>query len=502
VKAALRLAAGLITLLGGTAVAAPEPVRIDSGLVAGTVEDGIAAWRSIPYAAPPVGPLRWREPQPAASWQGVRQATSFSPTCMQASSWDKQPRSEDCLTLSVWAPEDYSGKKLPVMVWIHGGGLHSGSGSQPSYLGDRLPRHGVILVTFNYRLGIFGFFSHPELTAESPFHASGNQGQLDQIAALQWVQRNIAAFGGDPARVTIFGESAGSGSVRHLIASPLTEGLFQAAIGESGADYTQRTKREHRAAVAEERGKQFAESAGAGSLAALRALPAETLSEKPWKPEEIADGHVEIGEASEAYAAHRQRDVPLLVGWNADEGVDLAGDMQNLTPQGFHEMLAGWFQPRPIPSLFDTLYPLVDESKVRFMQDSMGAAMWNWASEQVSGGARSPAYAYYFLHVPPEPFEPCTYGCRAGHGAEIRYVFGHLDQDRAWRPEDRELGEHILDYWTNFAKTGNPNGPGLPVWPKFDGKPQTVLRLGTAAEIAERGAFPDYSAWLAALRGP
>jgi len=467
-KATLRLATVLIPLWAGGAFAAPgQPVRIDSGPIAGTVENGIAVWRGIPYAAPPVGPLRWREPQPVAPWTETRQATAFSPTCIQAASWDKQPRSEDCLTLNVWAPADYSGQKLPVMVWIHGGGLHSGSGSQPLYFGDQLPRRGVILVTLNYRLGLLGFFSHPELSAESPSHASGNQGLLDQIAALQWVHRNIAAFGGDPARVTLFGESAGSAAVKALMASPLTDGLFQAAIGESGADRGH-VRPEQTRKGAEEQGRQFAEGAGAHSLADLRALSVGALYAKPWRAMLVVDGHAETEGASEAYEAHHQRDVPLMLGWNADEGVDLAG-----------EPAAG--QGRK-----------ATQAEIDRPQTAMAAAMWGWAQEQATD-AKSPAYAYYFLHVPPEPATPCGYGCRAGHGAELPYIFGHLD-DRPWRPEDLDLAAHMVSYWTNLAKTGNPNGGGLPRWQPFDGKAGSVLRLGTAAEIAERGKFPDYAA--------
>ena len=478
------------------------PVRVEGGLIAGTQDGGVVRYFGVPYAAPPVGDLRWRAPQSVKPWTGTRPARAFSPVCRQTAPWMTEPQSEDCLYLNIWAPAD--AKKLPVMVWIHGGGFFGGAGSQAGYDGTRLTRQGVIVVTLNYRLGLFGFFAHPELSAESPAKASGNQGILDQIAALGWVRRNIAAFGGDPKRVTIMGESAGAISVAALVASPLAKGLFQRAIAESGNDGVPMDPGENATfdrAMAEAEGAAFAQGLGAVHLADLRAIDADTLIHKPWAPRTIVDGHALREDMATIYRDHRQNDVPILVGWNADEGKDLAPEilaMSEFTAAGHSALLARLLGHAPSAKVL-AAYPAAtdaeaQESIFHFTSDYWGWRMWRWAELQARAGASKP-YVYYFVHSPAEPATPCGYGCKAGHGAEIRYVFDQLDQDpRSWSADDRQLTREIVGYWTNFAKTGDPNGKGLPAWPAFDGSKPSALRLGTAAEIQERGALPDFEA--------
>ena len=341
---ALNLLSGLV--LTATAWSASDPVRVEQGLLSGTAgkSPDIQVYRGIPFAAPPVDDLRWKPPQPAAHWQGVREAKEYGPAC-----WQTQypggsiyvsklpPLSEDCLTLNIWTGAKSAKDKLPVMVWIHGGGFTRGTGTSTSYDGENFARKGVVLVTINYRLGIFGFLAHPALTAESSHHASGNYALLDQIAALEWVKKNIAAFGGDPRNVTIFGESAGSWAVNCLMASPLAKGLFQRAIGESGGQFSPMKS----LADAEKAGRQFAASLGvsadADALKALRAKPAEELlkaSDTPTASPDV-DGWVLPEEINTIFAAGKQNDVPLIVGSNADEGTTLAPQLAQTTATVF-----------------------------------------------------------------------------------------------------------------------------------------------------------------------
>ena len=478
------------------------PARVEGGLIAGTQADGVKRFFGVPYAAPPVGELRWRAPQPVKAWTGTRAARAFSPVCRQTAPWMSEPQSEDCLYLNIWAPA--RAHKLPVMVWIHGGGFFGGSGSQAGYDGTRLTRQGVIVVTLNYRLGVLGFFAHPELSAESPDKASGNQGILDQIAALKWVRRNIAAFGGDPDRVTIMGESAGGISVAVLVASPLAKGLFQRAIAESGNDGLPLDPGENAMfdrATAEAEGAAFAQGLGVAHLADLRAIDADTLIRKRWAPRTIVDRHVVREDMATTYRNHRQNDVPILVGWNADEGKDLAPEIlatSEFTAANHKALVGRLLGHAPSPAVLANYPAATDaeaqESIFHFTSDYWGWRMWRWADLQAQARMSKP-YVYYFVHSPAEPASPCGYGCKAGHGAEIRHVFDQLDQDpRAWNAEDRQLTREMVGYWTNFAKTGDPNGKGLPAWPAFDGSKPSVRRLGSAAEIEERGALPDFDA--------
>jgi len=498
---AIAIAVMAATLALVTAVSA-APIHVDGGLVAGTVKDGTRTWLGIPYAAPPVGDLRWRAPQAVVPWTGVRQATSFSKACRQTATWITFPESEDCLYLNVWAPAAPKGqknlKKLPVMVWIHGGGYYGGTAQQPLYDGVHMARHGVIVVTLNYRLGVFGFFSHPELAAEGK--VDGNQGVLDQVAALQWVRSNIAAFGGDPHRLTIFGESAGSASVAVLETSPLAKGLFQRAIAESGttAIDPRETGRLDKSA-AEANGVALGQALNAPHLADLRKLDTETVIAQPWGPHLVVDNYLIPTDMTTAYKAGAPSRVPLLLGWNADEGKDLAGEAlahEALTVARYPELAARLIGHTPSQALLDA-YPVKSDVDVKpmlfkVMNDAWSWHMFTWAKLHRAAGS-GPVYVYDFVHIPAEPKTPCGYGCGAGHGAEIPYVYDQLAQDsRTWSADDYRVAERMVTYWTNFAKTGNPNGKGLPQWQAFDGNDASVIRLGSDAEVKAAPPLPDY----------
>lgn len=475
-------------------------VTIDSGKVAGNEKDGMMSFLGIPYAAPPTGDLRWRAPQPVKAWQDTRQTTEFGPVCRQTADWVKMPQSEDCLTLNVWAPAEKAAKPYPVLVWIHGGGMMSGHGSEwgPEGGGSMVGK-GVILVSINYRLGLFGFFAHPELSAEGPDH--GNQGLRDQIAALQWVKRNIAAFGGDHDNVTIAGNSAGASSVTALTVSPLAKGLFQRGIAQSGVFGPQPAK-----AIAEKQGADLGEALKAPKLGDLRKVSGEELLKQKWQPMPYLDGAVFTEQPHESFTAGHHNKVPLLLGWNADEGLDLAPDVfgtKDITGAIYESKLEKMFGP-PIREVVRTLYPGKTDTEAvgsarRLVTDMIGLQHFGWATMQQKTNTQ-PVYLYYYVHSPAEPTaeNPCYYGCKAGHTAEIRFAYGQLGREqRAWSKDDLALQEQMFGYWTSFAKTGDPNGGALPKWPVFDGSPDTVQRLGSPAEIKERGNFPDFRPYLA-----
>jgi len=507
--AALRLivarrVSALILAMFAVMIAAPalaQTARFTEGAVAGSAQNGIARFLGIPYAAPPVGPLRWAKPQPPRRWAGVRQAASFAPACRQTAAWITERQSEDCLYLNIWAPIQSGKTRLPVMVWIHGGGFFGGSGAQTLYDGTRLVRRGVIVVTLNYRLGIFGFFAHPELTQRD--HISGNQGLFDQIAALRWIRRNIGAVGGDPRRVTIMGESSGSESVAILTTSPLAAGLFQRAIAESGNDGIPLTGEEladYDKAAAEMTGATFGRMIGRPTLSALRRAPAEELLRQNWSPRTVVDGQLIREDMTAAYREGRYNHVPLLLGWNSNEGVDLAPEIfgtNDFTTANYRPLVARLLR-RPPPEAFLAAYPAGNDAEARsslerFTTDWWGWRMWAWAQLHRQS-PREGTYLYYFVHWPAEPSGRCGYGCKAGHGAEIPFALDQLDQDkRAWNPDDRALSEQMATYWTNFARTGNPNGPSVPRWVSFDGGEAGVLRLGTAEEIETRGTLPAFA---------
>ncbi|WP_395624089.1 carboxylesterase/lipase family protein [Sphingomonas daechungensis] len=474
----------LVSLVPSLAEAAP--VMIDSGKIEGLQSGAIRIFKGIPYAAPPVGPLRWRPPHAPSPWAGIRQATSFFPACPQLETYPpdapKEQSSEDCLALNVWAPVPRSNAKLPVMVWIHGGGLTGGSGSVPQYAGEQLASHGVIVVTLNYRLGALGFLAHPELNKESAHGVSGNYGLLDQIRALQWVQRNIAAFGGDPDRVTIFGQSSGSFSVSMLASTPLAKGLFRRAIGQSGAvfepvELDPRFTPDGSAEV----GLTFAKRAGAKLLADLRRLPFAALLKLPFSPQFNVDGYVLPKSPRDAYASGSQNDADLLIGTNASEG-SFFFDSRKVTTTNFDAVLERTYPSillRAIgasPGKTDSdarLAAVAIDSDLRFRWD-----MWAWARHASKAGRR-PVYFYSFTQPPAYRSGHPLFGLGPTHGAELPYVFGNLDPNVAdWSSNDRALSETVQLYWTNFAKTGDPNGANLPRWPKFDRQDAWVMQLG------------------------
>lgn len=464
----------------------PPQVRIRDGVLEGAyAADGrVEVFKGIPYAAPPVGPLRWKPPQPVAPWTGVRPALDFGPRPMQGRIFkdmifrDPGP-SEDCLYLNVWAPVESRARKLPVMVWIFGGGFVAGSSSEPRQDGTQLCRKGVIVVSMNYRLGVFGFLALPELTAKSQHHASGNYGLMDQIAALRWVHDNIAAFGGDPDNVTIFGESAGSISVTALVASPLARGLFGRAIGESGGFF--RGQRGLRTlAAAEEVGTRFtAKAFGTTSPAALRALPAQklldaTLAQPRLSFTRVIDGYVLPEDTGKWYAAGRQAQVPILGGWNRDEG-SWHAYFRREAPTLANYVAIAHRRFGPDAAAFLAAYHATDDAEARraaadFQGDTFIAyTTWRWLDLQRQTG-RAPVYRYEFDQTLPLPADaPPGTEPSAPHASDIEFVFRNLAaRDLPWRPADHAVSELMASYWTNFARTGNPNGPGLPHWPRYN----------------------------------
>ena len=463
-------------------------IKTDKGKVHGKLSaDGqVRIFLGVPYAAPPVGPLRWKPPQPEAKWKGVRDATNFGYRCMQPQIYSdmhfRDPgESEDCLTLNVWTPAKNKKANLPVMVWIYGGGYIAGTTSEPRQDGEHLATKGVVVVSMNYRLGVFGFFVHADLAAESPEHASGNYGLMDQTAALRWVQQNIRAFGGNPANVTLFGESAGSFSVSAQMASPLAQGLFEHAIGESGAAFSRRGLTFKTLADREKSDSAWAEAAlGTSDLTALRAMSAQDIMQKmaaakvPGRsPGPDVDGYFLPESVPQIYAEGKQAHIPLLAGWNRDEPSGLVARYPKpATPEIFQATAQKSFGDRA--DEFLKLYPAsTDEEAIRSTIDFAGDTFiaygtWAWLEAQVKTGGQ-PVYRYHFERPAPADQYHAA-GSGAFHSDEIEYVFGTLDSrtDAHWQPEDYKLSDLVETYWTNFAKTGNPNGGDAPNWPQYD----------------------------------
>jgi len=485
---------------------AADRVKTANGILESTAapKDGVRSFKGIPFAQPPVGDLRWREPQPVKKWSGVRNADQFGPACMQrlspgADYWLRgNGMSEDCLYLNVWTPAKTGKEKLPVLVYIFGGGFQNGDGSEPRYDGENMARMGIVAVSVNYRTNIFGFFVHPELTKESPHHAGGNYGLLDQVAALKWVQKNVAAFGGDPKRVTIAGESAGSISVSALMASPLSRNLIAGAIGESGAAIS--TLPPQPLAKAEQNGVKFAAAAGANTLAALRAMTAEQVQDAVAKAQGVRfstamDGYFLAKSLTATFEAGEQAKIPLLAGSNTEE--QAARSVLNAggpTPETLANAIAKFYGDKAGPVLkayaattTDDVYEAATHlASARFI----AYGTWKWTELQMKTGGK-PVYRYLYAHPRPAylgmPGQPAPAPGRGGnaaagrgaeqppaprgavHSAEIQYAMGNLDLDKryTWEPADYEVSKTMQAYFVNFIKTGNPNGPGLPDWPAY-----------------------------------
>ena len=484
------LAALMLVELAAPAQESPT-VNVTGGKIQGSaLGSGGAVFKGIPFAAPPVGDLRWREPMPVKPWPAIRDATKFGPRCMQ----NGMGVSEDCLYLNVWTPEWPSKSRKPVMLWIHGGGNFAGASSDAVFDGESLARRGVVLVSANYRLGAFGFFAHPELTAESKHHASGNYGLMDQVAALQWVRDNIATFGGDARNVTIFGESAGALDINVLLTSPLTKGLFARLIGESGPVVAPPPLAE-----GEKKGLSVAANLKADSLKALRATPAADLQKATGQGLSflgpllgvVVDGWVLPKPPFQAFEAGQEHRVDLLLGTNARELT-----RPFFPVAGLREGIAAEFGPLE-PRALD-LYRLKDGQEPQ-PDPVLGSAMAQWATDsQFRCGtvaqliwhsrAGNRAYQFQFSRVPPG-----REAVGAAHGSEIPYVFGTLSiASRAanapkYDSVDANVSDHIERYWTNFAKTGNPNGDSLPQWPKFEPTARAFIDLTASGPVAREG---------------
>jgi para-nitrobenzyl esterase len=486
-----------ILALGGwlvSPVGVEEPVHLDSGLVSGmaTPDGAVRVFRGIPYAAPPVGKLRWRPPQPAEHWDGIRKADQFGAICMQpafrgANPAANQPKmSEDCLFLNVWTAATSASERRPVMVWIHPGGYQTGSGSTPVYDGEALAKKGVVLVTINYRLGVFGFFSHPELTKESENHASGNYGLMDQVAALKWIQKNIGGFGGDPRRVMVFGDSAGSASIANLMGSPRAKGLFQRAAGQSGAWMGISLATTRTLAEAEQAGVKMAQELHAKSLEELRAISAEDLLKGGRGSGPMIDGWFIPEDVGRIFAEGKQNDVPLVVGSNKDEGTFF---LRPTTAEKFIERSRARFGDQA--DAFLKLYPAgsdeeANASQLAAFRDELAFVMRIWARAQTKTG-HSKTFLYYFTHEPPAPVASTARGASgsgATHGSEAQYIFQNLLPPRAWTDLDDQVSDMLSSYWVHFATNGDPNGKGLAKWPAFDDKTSDrPMVLGDRAEI-------------------
>jgi para-nitrobenzyl esterase len=475
--------------LEGKGIIDAKELHTTAGTVLGkTTEDkAIKIFMGVPYAAPPVGNLRWKEPQPVKPWKGIKKCTENPPSALQAPPkpfmcWSKEfqapekPLSEDCLYLNIWTPANTIDEKLPVMVWIHGGAFTGGSGTVPLYNGEQMARKGVVFITINYRLGIFGFLAHPDLSAESSMKTSGNYGILDQIAALKWVKQNIAAFGGNPDNVTIAGQSAGSFSVNMLVVSPLAKGLFHRAIAQSGGQFGKQLAVGQTLKEAEEEGKQLTEKLGVPSINVFRTIPADSLIKIPGYFTLTIDDVI-LPHVYETFASGKQNDVPLISGWNADDGV-LFGPPANSVK--YKEMIKAMYGEKADNYL--QVFPgnsddEAAKSQRLLSQLSFGWNNYSWARMQSTHGDGN-AYLFYFKHVPPG--EP-NYG--AFHSAEFGYALHTLKfWDRPFTEIDYKLEDIMSSYWVNFAKTGDPNGEGLPVWPVFnDGNPE-VIELGDSVK--------------------
>ncbi|OOG72279.1 carboxylesterase [Flavobacterium sp. A45] len=459
-------------------------VQVKQGKLVGAAEEGLLVFKGIPFAKPPIGNLRWRVPQPIKKWEGVLQADKFAPGPMQGGN-PPSGKSEDCLYLNVWTPAKSAKEKVPVLVWIYGGGFGAGATSEASYNGKNLAKKGVVLVSIAYRVGQLGFMAHPELSAENPKNVSGNYGLLDMIAGLQWVKENIAAFGGDPNKVTIFGESAGGIAVSMLCASPLAKGLFNGAISQSGGSFgpsratTYPGENMKTLKTAENEGLDYMKTAGVTSIEKLRSIEADKLPTGRGWP--IVDGWVIPDDQYKLYEAGKYNDTPILIGYNSDEGSSFT---RTKDPKEFIssvETRYGKFAESLLKA-----YPVSDSSVPKTARDlardaAFGWQTWSWARLQAKTG-KSKVFFYYFDQHPDHPKDSPYYGFGSYHGQEVAYVFENLDKSNPQTSKsDLEISNLMGTYWTNFAKHGDPNGKDVPNWPAFsDSNPKLMYFNNTA----------------------
>ncbi len=516
-------------------------VELETGRLEGVASaDGdVHVFRGVPYAQPPVGALRWRPPQPAVSWDGVRPARNFATCCVQPprpqgsiSNFGIEQQDEDCLYLNIWTAASSSDEKRPVMLWLHGGGFSYGSGSLPLFDGEGLARRGVVLVTINYRLGPLGYLAHPELSRESAHGVSGNYGLLDQIESLRWVQANIHQFGGDPGCVTIFGQSVGSSSVSCLLASPLAKGLFHRAICQSGGSVgpvgnpgggsMQMLDDAHK------RGVEFVQSLGARSIAEMREKPASAIQlpppealDDPWMVTKanqrlrnsgwiIIDGHAIPTNVFEIFKNGRQNDVPLMTGSNSHEG---STSPAPATKQSYIDQCSAIYRDdaNELLSLYG-VREAADFANVARLINGHRTFNWqNWTTLRLHAStAKSAAFGYYFNRLPPFPAK-AKYSDNANdklgafHTAEIPYAFDHLSvRDWPWQDRDRELANIMSAAWVRFARTGDPNGDGAPQWPRYNAQSPRIMLLGEivdAAPMPLQAELAFWDRWFAKERG-
>ena len=504
----LALAVGLAL----SSAAAAAPIRTDAGLLEGVRDGDLLVYKGVPFAAPPTGDLRWRAPQPVKPWTGLRKADAFGPACMQAPGGGLGDAriSEDCLYLNVWRPAKASGP-LPIMLFVHGGGFTTGAGSIPALWGDNLARKGVIVVTVNYRLGPFGWLALPGLSRESG-QGSGDYGLMDVIAALKWVKANARALGGDARRITVFGESSGSEIVSALLVSPEARGLFDRAVGESNGLFAPFYRPQGVAPLkaAEAYGAGWAKPFGADDPVALRKLPAEAILKPPGQWPAVFGGKVLPETPYDAFLAGHQADIPTLVGGNATEGIFFQGPNRPVKAADWDRQLAQIMGDKATEAR--TVYPSRTDEEAYWAQAHLFTDVafawhvWTWARLQSRTG-HAPIRMWRLEQPWPaaDPEKRRLMG--TPHVADLFYVFQHFepnDSSVAWTEEDRRLGELMASYWTNFAKTGDPNGPGLPEWPAFGEDRQVLLRLKAKPELGapDQARMQLIDAWMAEAREP
>ncbi|UZR98083.1 carboxylesterase/lipase family protein [Chondrinema litorale] len=484
-----------------------DEILVTGGKIKGSIDsvNNIISYKGIPFAAPPVGELRWKAPQPVKSWEGVKNCTAFGPSPMQNKPepflyWSQEflipesPISEDCLYLNVWTEPKKTEEKKPVLVYIYGGGFRSGGTGCPIYDGTAMAKKGLVFVSLNYRVGAFGFLAHPDLSKETDYNGSGNYGIMDMIAGLQWVKENIAAFGGDPENVTIAGQSAGAFGVNFLTSSPLAKGLFKNAIAESGGSFLHFPKDEITKEMAEQMGVNFAQNLGFKSIKELRKLPAEEIlaaqGALSWP---YADGYVMDKSIPETYAQGKQNDVNLLLGWNKN---DLVG-AQELEEKEYREMISNKFGE--MSTDFYEVYPSetleeITQAQLDMSRDQIfGAQVYEWGKLQDKTG-QQPVFMYNFNRQVPGYMPDTQFG--AFHSGEIVYAYDNLHTlNRPWENIDKEIAKTMSTYWANFAKTGNPNGEGLPEWKPYTASSEQVIVIDTVIQSQKLPTLDKMAFW-------